>query len=225
MSEMYFPQLGLFEFEKTATGTAELFPAVWRALEGSASPDVIDRNRGLDDLISLDAPRLSPLVAYMLATRLVDPNIKFRRRVIQTLGDIILNSNGDKMPIEVRRHLKAHCAVVGRGTVLSVLEVADFDPEIESQIAAIFNLCSHSGAILTELIADRKVPVLLRQQAIFYIGKVGFIEAIPRLERLADRLTSRGNGQKRMSFAPPNEPDESTLLNGVQIALEQLKEP
>jgi len=222
---MYFPQLGLFEFEKTATGTAELFPAVWRAMEGIASPDANVRDQSLDELISLDAPRLSPLVAYMLATRLVDPNIKFRKRIIQTLGDIISNANREKMPLEVRRHLKAHCAVVGRGTVLAMLEVADFDPSVESQIAVIFNLCSHSGAILTELIADRKVPVLLRQQAIYYIGKVGFVEAIPRLERLADRLTSRRNGQKRMSFAPPNEPDESTLLEEVQIALQQLNEP
>ncbi len=225
MSEMYFPQLGLFEIEKTATGTAELFPAVWRALEGLASPDAQERNRSLDELISLDAPRLSPLVAYMLATRLVDPNIKFRARVIETLGDIISSSNGDKMPIEVRRHLKAHCTVVGRGTVLAMLEVAEVASSVESQIAAIFNLCSHSGAILTELITDRKVPVTLRRHAIHFIGKVGFIEAIPRLERLVDRLTSRSNGQKRMSFAPPSEPDESTLLAGIQTALQQLKEP
>ena len=225
MSEMYFPQLGLFEIEKTATGTAELFPAVWRAMEGIASPDAIERNRSLDDLIALDAPRVSPLVAYILATRLVDPNIKFRKRIIQTLGDVIANSNGDKLSLEVRRHLKAHCIVVGRGTVLAMLEVADFDPSVETQIAAIFNLCSHSGAVLTELITDRKVPILLRQQAIYYIGKVGFVEAIPRLEHLVDRLTSRSNGQKRMSFAPPNEPDESTLLAEVQTALQHLQKP
>lgn len=225
MSEMYFPQLGLFEFDKTHTGTSELFPAVWRALEGIASPDAAERHRSLNELISLDAPRLSPLVAYMLATRLVDPNLKFRTRVIEVLGDIISNGNGEKLPLEVRRHLKAHCTVIGRGTVMAMLEVAEVDPSVETQIAAIFNLCSHSGTILTELMADRRVPVLLRRQAIHYIGRVGFIQAIPHLERLADRLTSRSNGQKRMSFAPPNEPDESTLLTGVQAALTLLQEP
>ncbi len=225
MSEMYFPQLGLFEFEKTVTGTAELFPAVWRALEGLASPEASDRNRSLDELLAMDAPRLSPLVAYMLATRLVDPNLKFRKRVIEVLGDIISNGNGEKLPLEVRRHLKGHCTVIGRGTVMAMLEVAKVDPSVESQIAAIFNLCSHSGAILTELMADRRVPVLLRQQAIQFIGRVGFVEAIPHLERLAERLISRTNGQKRMSFAPPSEPDESTLLTGVQTALTLLQEP
>ena len=225
MSEMYLPQLGLFELDNTVTGTAELFPTVWRALEGIASPDAAERNRCLDELVSLDAPRLSPLVAYMLATRLVDPNLKFRKRVIEVLRDIISIGNGGKLPLEVRRHLKAHCSVIGRGTVMSMLEVAEVDPSVETQIAAIFNLCSHSGTILTELMADRRVPVLLRRQSINFIGRVGFIEAIPHLERLADRLISRANGQKRMSFAPPHEPDESTLLTGVQTALKLLQEP
>ena len=225
MSEMYFPQLGLFEFDKITTGTAELFPAVWSALEGIASPDTSVRHSSLDELIALDAPRLSPLVAYMLATRLVDPSLKFRMRVIETLGDIVSNGTGENPPLEVRRHLKAHCTVIGRGTVLAMLEVADLDPSVETQIAAIFNLCSHSGAILTELMADRRVPVPLRRQAIHFIGRVGFIESIPHLDRLADRLTSRSNGQKRMSFAPPSEPDENTLLTAVQAALTMLQEP
>ncbi|MBM3144454.1 MAG: hypothetical protein FJ010_05655 [Chloroflexi bacterium] len=225
MSEMYFPQLGLFEFDSTITGTAELFPAVWRALEGIASPDVSVRIRSLDELIALDAPRLSPLVAYVLATRLIDPSVKFRMRVIEALGNIISNGNGESLPLEVRRHLKAHCAVIGRGTVLAMLEVAELEPSVESQIAAIFNLCSHSGAILTELMSDRRVAVSLRRQAIHFIGRVGFIEAIPYLERLAERLSARSNGQKKMSFAPPTEPDESTLLTSTQAALTLLQEP
>ncbi len=225
MSEMYFPQPGLIEFDETIVGTAELLPAVWRALEGIASPEASVRHQSLDQLLDLDAPRLSPLVAYVLATRLVDPNIKFRTRVIKTLGDII--SHGTEQPplYEVRRHLKAHCMVIGRGTVLAMLEIADLEPSVEGQMAAIFNLCSHSGAILTELMADRRVPLPLRRQAVHFIGRVGFIEAIPHLERLADRLVSRSNGQRRMSFAPPSESDENTLLTDVQAALGLLQNP
>lgn len=224
MSEMYYPQLGFLELDKTITGTAELFPTVWRALEGIASPDVEERNSSLDILVESDAPRLSPLVAYVLATRLIDPDIKFRARVIKTLGNVIAPVDGDPPSSAVRQHLKAHCKVIGRGTVLAVLEVAAVDPSIELAVVAIFNLCSHAGAILTDLISDRKVPVSLRKQAIEYIGRVGFIEAIPHLERLDDRLTARSNDQKRMPFAPPSDLDESTLIIPIQTTLTLLRD-
>lgn len=224
MSEMYFPQIGFLEFEKSITGNTELFPAVWQALEGIASPEVAERNASLDSLLATEAHKLSPLVAYILATRLIDPNIKFRARIIDALGNVIAPTQGLAPPPEVRRHLKAHCTVIGRGTVLALLEVAAVDTSVESHIASIFNLCSHSGTILIDLMADRKVPVSLRWQAINFIGRVGFIEAIPYLERLVDRLTSRANGQKRMPFAPPSEPDESTLISSAQAALTILKE-
>lgn len=223
MSEMYFPQIGFLKFDKSITGTAELFPTVWQALEGIASPDVAERNASLDILLETDAPKLSPLVAYILATRLIDSNINFRARVIQTIGNVISPDVGSAPPSEVRRHLKAHCTLIGRGTVLAMLEVAAVDPSVESHIASVFNLCSHSGTILIDLMAERKVPVSIRRLAICFIGLVGFIEAIPYLERLEDRLISRSNGQKRMSFAPPSEPDEATLITAVQATLTLLK--
>ncbi len=224
MSEMYFPQIGFLELDSTITGNAELFPTVWQAMEGIASPDVAERNASLDNLLETNAHNLSPLVAYLLATRLIDPNIKFRARIVETLGNIITPTGGTATPIEIRRHLKAHCSVIGRGTVLALLEVASVDSAIEAHVATIYNLCSHSGTILINLMADRKVPVSIRWQAINFIGRVGFIEAIPYLERLVDRLTSRANGQKRMPFAPPSEPDESTLISAAQATLTILQE-
>jgi hypothetical protein len=53
---------------------------------------------------------------------------------------------------------------------------------------------------------------------------VGFVETISQLERLAERLSARANGQKRMSFAPPSEPDEASLLPIVQATLTMLKD-
>jgi hypothetical protein len=224
MSEMLYPQLGFLEFEKSISGTAELFPTVWQALEGLASPDIIERNASLDVLLETEAPKLSPLVAYILATRLVDQNITFRQRIIEAIGKIIAPDEGPAPPPEVRRHLKGHCTLIGRGTILAILEVAAIDSSVDSHIISIFNLCSHSGTILIDLMAERKVPVSIRRRAMNFIGQVGFIEAIPYLERLVGRLTSRANGQKRMPFAPPSEPDESTLISVAQTTLAMLNE-
>jgi len=219
MSEMVYPQIGFLEVEKSIRGTAELFPTVWQAIEGIASPDIEERNASLDTLLETDAPKLSPLVAYVLATRLIDPNLKFRRRIIETVGKTIASEDNSPPPPEVRRHLKAYCMMIGRGTVLAVLEVAAIDSSVDSHIASIFNLCSHSGTILIDLMADRKVPVTIRHQAMNFIGRVGFIEAIPYLKRLVDRLTARASGQKRMPFAPPSEPEESSLITVAQATL------
>ncbi len=225
MAEVQFPQIAFLNDEHIASGAAELFPAVWQALEGIASPRVADRHKFLDQLLELDAHRHSPLVAYVLATRLIDPDIRFRMRVIETLGDLLAPMAGERPPENVRGHLKGHCSVMGRGTVLAVLEASEVDLSIGTQIAALFTLCSHVGAVLVEIMMERRISVSLRRQAINYIGRVGFIDAIPQLERLAERLESRSNGQRRMPFAPPSEPDEASLLTSVQTALEMLKEP
>ncbi len=225
MPEMHFPQLTFLEFSDSISGTAELFPSVWQALEGVVSPEVNIRHESLDQLNALNAPQISPLVAYVLATRLIDPDLRFRQRVIETLGEVLTPEEGEQPLKNVRQQLKAHCVVMGRGTILATLEVADMEPSVESHVAAIFRLCSHAGTILTELAADRRVAVPLRKQAIHFLGRVGFVEAVPHLERLVERLASRANGQKRMPFAPPSEPDETSLLTPVQATLSLLLEP
>jgi hypothetical protein len=103
--------------------------------------------------------------------------------------------------------------------------VAEFDASANSQIAALFNMCSHVGSVLVEVMMERRISVSLRRQAINFIGQVGFIDAIPQLERLIERLESRSNGQRRMPFAPPSDPDEASLLTGIQTTLTMLKEP
>ena len=95
----------LFTFTDSATGVAELFPEVWSALEELTSPVVDVRLSALDRLLAIDAPRLSPLVAYVLATRLDDPEIEVRFRVVQALGDVLAPQDSSlETPEIVRRH-------------------------------------------------------------------------------------------------------------------------
>jgi hypothetical protein len=125
----------------------------------------------------------------------------------------------------VRLHLKEYCLLMGRRGFIQVLEVAEAHPEAESKIAALLNLCSQSGEELAKIMSDRRIPLPIRRQAINFVGRVGFLDAIPALEKLEQRLESRINGQKAMSFAPPSIQDENSLLPVVQATLTLLREP
>jgi len=219
-------QLMLFDFADTATGAVEFFPEVWNATQGITSPDLAVRRESLDRLIVLDAARLSPLVAYVVATRIFEPDLELRRRAVDILGKIFLpNETGKLTPPTVRMHLGAYCLQMEQRGILQLLEVAEAFPETESKIAALLNNCSQSGMILAEMMSDRRVPLPMRRQAINFIGRVGFLDAISALEKLEERLESRINGQKSMPFAPPSSSEENSLLPIVQATLTLLREP
>jgi hypothetical protein len=224
--DINFSQPMLFDFTDTASGAIEFFPEVWGATENLTSPDLLERRDALDRLVVLDAPRLSPLVAYILATRIYDPDLEFRFKVVDVLGKILSpRETGKLAPPEVRSHLKGFCTQMGYRGFLKLLEVAESYPEAESKVASLFNLCSKSGEILIEIMSDRKMSFELRRQAILFIGRVGFLEAIPALEKFEVRLETRMNGQKSMPFAPPSGPNENSLLPVVQATLALLKAP
>jgi hypothetical protein len=221
-----FPQLMLFELSDTASGALEMFPEVWGALEKLTSPDILERRDGLDCLIVLDAPRLSPLVAYLVATRIFDPDLDLRYKVVDVLGKILRPRETGKLASpKVRSHLNGYCMQLGERGILMLLEVANAYPEAESKIASLFNLCSQSGEILVKIMADRKISLELRRQAIIYLGIVGFLESIPALNKFENRLESRMNGQRTMSFAPPSISDENSLLPVIQTTIAMLQEP
>ena len=221
-----FSQLVLFNFTDTASGALEIFPEVWGALEKLTSPDLLERRDALDCLIVLDAARLSPLVSYLVATRIYDPDLELRSKVVDVLGKILSPRETGKLAApKVRLHLKEYCLQMGNRGFLMLLEVANAYPDTESKVASLFNLCSQSGEGLVKIMGDRKIPFELRRQAIIYIGIVGFLEAIPALEKFENRLESRMNGQKTMSFAPPSVSEENTLLPVIQTTLAMLQEP
>ena len=226
MSGVSLTQPLLFDQLDTATGTVELFPAVWRAAEELSSPDAATRHDALDRLVELDAPRLSPLVAYVLVTRIIDPDIELRLRVVSILGKILsLKGEGKDTPESVRQHLKGYLSLMSHRGLLPVLEVAEKYPSSESDVAALLNACSHAGTLLADMVVDRRAPMGMRRQAVNFIGQVGFLNAIPALERLAERLETRMSGQKSMPFAPPSRSEEMTLLPAVQAALTFLRQP
>lgn len=216
-------QLPLFLYGEPVKSIVELFPAVWKATEQLTSPDSITRQRGIDALLEMGAQKVSPLVAYMIATCLNDPDLYIRRRVAFILADLITTElNGRQTAEEVRLTVTNYLHNMREATVFGLLEVAVADPQADQAIYHIFNACPYVGKYLGDMLMEWKNPLTLRQKAIYFIGCVGYLEALPVLERLRNRLEARQNGQYAMEFAPPAIKSDDDLMPYLRIAMHQL---
>ncbi|MFC1936393.1 hypothetical protein ACFLYP_01865 [Chloroflexota bacterium] len=217
------PQLFFIPGE-TTTGSVELFPAVWNAAQELVSPQLDNRQKALEDLVSLEAVRLSPLVAYLVASRLEEPDISLRAKITATLADVLgPDGLGRPAPEQVRSYLIAFLGHIRQSAVEAVLEVVLEDSELRGRISRLFNFSPGVGRHLAKILADRSKTLEIRRQAADFIGLVGFVEAAPTLERLRNRLEARQSGQSSMPFAPPSGSDEAQLLPALTTALTLLR--
>jgi hypothetical protein len=216
----------LFGFSESVVLEADLFPPVWHSLELLTSPNMDDREAGLDELVELNAQYSFPLAAYVLATRLEDKDSEFRTKVVQVLGRLLSPGEGFEDATEgVKQTLKAYLAQMRQRKIFALLQVSESDPPSQTYVAVLLKTCSNAGKTLSEIFSDRKLPLEIRLQAIQLVGIVGFLEAVPRLERLAMRLEGRLNGQSAMSFVTNSDSREKVLLPAIQTALTILNSP
>jgi hypothetical protein len=209
-----------------SVGNIELFPTVWTALEQFLSMDVSVRRQGLMQLRDLKAPRYSPLVAYVLLTRLTDPDISMRAEIVRLLGEVLAqDDNGYPAPEDVRKTISVHLAQMRTRQVYALLQVSLQEASFVPYLDRLYNACPFAGFHLAEILSDRKASLAIREQASLAIERVGFLDALPAVERLVARLESRVNGQGTMPFAPPSVPNETDLLPVVRRTLASLLAP
>lgn len=219
-------QLALFEWGESTSAAIELFPAVWSALEALVSTEPEARKTGLEKLEELNAARFSPLVAYVLVTRIAEPELELRAGVVRILSQVLLaDQQGKLAPEPVRSLVKTHLALMRTRQVYSLLQLAVHDASMEAPAARLLNACVYAGNHLGEILADREMPLTVRIAAVKMIGLVGYVDAIPVLERILARLESRLNGQSSMPFATPAEGNESALVSALQSTLKILRLP
>lgn len=219
-------QPALFEYGDTSSGAMELFPAVWSAAEELLAPELAIRQGGLARLNELGAARLSPLIGALLVTRLSEPDLELRRQIIYTLGDTLkADEHGRVAPDLVRHYLVHSLGQMKQRTIFDLLDVAISDPMAENTIARLLNACPYAGKHLADILSERKYPLAIRRAAARFIGLVGYLEAIPTLERMLPRLEAKVAGQQTMPFAPPGNPDEVDLLPEIRSVLESLQAP
>jgi hypothetical protein len=216
-------QLPLFVYGEPVENINELLPAVWNATESMASPDAVTRQHGIDALLELGAQRVSSLVAFMMATCLSDRDIYIRRRVCYILADLINNEPVMRQtPENITKTVTNYLHNMREETLFGLLEVATIDPLIEKSIYHLLNACPFAGKYLGDILADWKNPLPIRQKAIHFVGLVGYMETLPVLERLLDRLKARQSGQYTMSFAPASIKSDEDIIPYLRIAIQQL---
>jgi len=197
---------------------------VWRALESLSSSDLSTRRAGLDALIVEDVAHRSPLVSYFLATRINDPDISLRIRVVKVLGDVLSPApDGRTTPTAVRMHLASYLSQMRTQRILALLEVAESDPSTRDAIASLLKHCPRGGAHLAKIMKDRNISLKLRKYAVEFIADVGYLEVIATLERLSVRLGSRLNGNNLEDLTQDD--GDVYLLPEILNTLEVLKSP
>lgn len=221
-----FVQAPLFQMGDDSTGTLELIPVVWTAAEALTNPEPKVRLSGLERLVSLNAHRLSPLIAYLVADLLVDPDLSIRTKAVRALASVLRpDAKGQTAPESVRKHLIHTLARMRVRNIFALLQVVESDPGLEPQVIDLLSTTPYAGNHLVEILMNRKLALEIRRQAVRTIGQVGYLVALPALERMAVRLVARMSGQQAMPFAPPGDEDETALLPAVQQALALLQAP
>jgi HEAT repeat protein len=204
--------------------SVELYPEVWKAAEAVILPDAESRRAGVARLLELRAARISALVVYLLATRLTEPDLSMRSRIVQALGEVLLpDEQGYPAPEDVRRSLRHTLSHMRTRQVYSLLQVLVHTPALEEHVMLLLDACPHAGSHLVAILADRTVLLAVREQAARMIGRVGYLDSLPALVKLAARLESRLNGQRAMPFVLPATADEATLLPTLQAAIDLLR--
>ena len=218
-------QLTFFEAQ-TNRERLELIPAVWGATDALTSPESSVRGTGLEQLSLLGAARFSPLVVYVLATRLNEPDMELRAQVVKLLVQVLLpDAQGESAPLDVRSTLGQSLAQMRTRQVFALLEVAENFPDAKEAVVRLLGECTYAGNHLVEIFTNRGMAMWVRKMAIWMCGEVGFLSSLPALERLAGRLEIRLSGQQSMPFLPNDHGGELELLPVLRQAILSLRAP
>lgn len=195
---------------------------LWDTAEGLLSPDPNIRDNSLDRLEEIDGFFRSPLVAFLLVSRISEPDLEIRLHLIQLLGRLVdYNTPGQHLTDQSLVFAQDALDQMDKIQLIKILEVSDSYLAAEGAISNILKLSSYAGVGLSGIVNDRKLPVSLRQQAIFYCGEVGFLSSRPTLQNLVQRVEKAKNRSGGASERKKSR-DEEFLYPYVVSALEKL---
>ncbi len=197
---------------------------IWQAAEGLVSPNSVEREKALDYLLEQGAPAKSPLITYLLATRLSDPDLEVRFHIVKALGSVLVGDvEGGELLDPVLKQLQSFLAYLNTEQILDLLEVSEKYLSAEESLIGIFRLASYAGNRLSGIVNDRKNPLGIRQKAIYFCGEVGYLETRTTLKGLVSRIEKR-NQRPRQSPIRKKVMDENQLYPYAVAALEKLSE-
>ena len=197
---------------------AKSLPAIWEALEALTSPDLMNRIAGLGRITELNGACRYPLVIYVMVSRLAEPDIELRMRIVKLLGNILgIDGHGPrKNALSYEAAKQTLISLLGSmrtRQIFALLQVSEFDKTLEDSVSCLLGYCSFAGGHLARILSNRTAPLSIRRQAAHFIGQIGYLDALPALERLAARLETR------------REEDDLGILPGLQETIKLLYSP
>lgn len=196
---------------------------LWEAAEGLISTDPDIREKSLDRFKEIDGFSGSPLLAYVLVSRINEPDREIRYYLIQLLGSLVdYESPGEHFSDQALVTAKKALDLLGRDQLIRILEVSEHYLTAEVPICNILKLSSYAGVGLSGIVNDRKIPVSMRQQAVFFCGEVGYLSTRPTLQNLVQRVDKSRSRPGGASDRKKSREDE-LLYPFVISALEKMK--
>lgn len=175
---------------------AGINPELQEILERLISPDVHLRREAVDELAVVEGVEKDPLLVYLLATRLNDPDLEVRFQVVKEFGRMLAFEGGTQV-LQGRpwEFLVNYLAGFEKEQYVKLLEVGEAYLAAEDPLIAILRVCSYAGKSLGGIVNDRKLPVRIRQQAIFFCGEIGFLSTAAALRNLISRVEKERSRQ------------------------------
>jgi hypothetical protein len=193
---------------------------LWDSALGLISLNPDQRDQAIEQLSQVDGYQDSALMAYILITRLAEPELEIRFHLVQLLGSLLdFESAGMCFSDRVLGFVHHELSQLTRFQIEKILEVSSRYLAADWAVKNIFKLCSYAGNILSGIVNDRKQPVQIRQQAINYCGELGFLDSKTALENLVRRVEkARNSFQSTRSRS-----DEDQLYIFAQAAVAKLE--
>lgn len=209
--------------QQTQIGKIDRMAKAWGELENLVSPDPDQRESALEALEIQGDFLEQPLTIYLLATRIIDPDLHIRFHAVRMLGRLLDMSQPEAgLPERSFKAVTAFTTQMDRGQLIRLLEVSAGFLAAEEAVARILTLCSYAGNDLGGIVNDRKLPVEIRQQALFYCGEIGFLTAATAIRNLIQRI-EKGRKRPGPTASRRKHLDEESLFSFAAAALSKLE--
>jgi len=199
-----------------------LLPVAWNIAESLTSPDKLIRREAIDRFESIKTLTNSPLIYYLLATRIVDPDIEIRSRVVKIVGELLNVPAIDNEGFSVHQHLLYYVSQMRTRHVYAIIQVYNYQLELEKFIVPLLKGCPYAGKHLMEILLFKGAPMEIRKAAATLIGVVGFIDLASELEKFKCRLEAKLSHRNKESGFHTNALDDNRLLPVIESAINQL---
>ena len=196
---------------------------LWEMMERLIDPDPTLRGTALEEIQSLKDFGDQPLIIYLLTTRLTDPVLNIRHHAVQIVGGIVADDTfPNRLSNQSLQVLTAFTTQIEKNQLVKLLEVSVAFLAAEEPIVSILRLCSYAGKVLGGIVNDRKLPVEIRQQAIFFSGEVGFLSAKRAIRYLVQR-NRKAKARPGLISVRKKHLDEEALIPFAEAALGKLE--